>query len=83
MAGQYDEAITNLRRSPTMAFWVQAYLAASYALTDRIDHAKRHVADVMRLSPHFSVTRFVRKEGKQSADRERLIDGLRKAGLPE
>jgi TolB-like protein/Tfp pilus assembly protein PilF len=35
IARRHDEAIAALSRSSTMPFWAQAYLAASYAMTDR------------------------------------------------
>jgi hypothetical protein len=67
-----------------MPDWVHAYLAACYALTDKADRAKYHVAEVLRLLLNFSLTRFAAKQSyKLSADLERPLDGLRKAGLPE
>jgi adenylate cyclase len=83
IAGRYDEAIINLSRSPDMPAWVHGYLAACYALMDQTDHVARHVAEVLRHAPDFSAIRFLEKEPfKQSADQQRLLDGLRKAGLP-
>jgi tetratricopeptide (TPR) repeat protein len=83
-AGRYDEAIAHLSRSPTMPQWVHGYLAACYALTDRREQAARHAAEALRLAPDFSAVQFLAKEPfKQLADRERLLQGLRKAGLPE
>jgi adenylate cyclase len=83
-ARQYDEAIAAFRRSSTMPFWAQAYLASCYALTDRVEQARHCAAEVLRASPDFSIARYAAKQPyKNSADREHLIDGLRKAGLPE
>jgi adenylate cyclase len=83
-ARQYDEAVVAFGRTSTMPFWAQAYLAACYALSDKIEHARHCAAEVLRLAPDFSLTRFATKEPyKNSADREHLIEGLRKAGLPE
>ena len=83
-ARQYDEAIAAFSRSSTMPFWAQAYLAACYALTNRIERARHCAAEVLRVSPEFSLTRYAAKEPyMKSADREHLIEGLRKAGLPE
>ena len=62
----------------------QAYLASCYALTDRVEQARHCAAEVLRASPDFSIARYAAKQPyKNSADREHLIDGLRKAGLPE
>jgi len=84
IARRYDEAIAALSHSATMPFWVQAYLAACYALTDRIERARDFATEVLRLAPDFSATRLSEKEPfKRPADREHLLEGLRKAGLPQ
>jgi hypothetical protein len=67
-----------------MPFWVQAYLAASYALMDKIDRARESAAQVLRSKPDFSSIRLAAKEPfKRPEDTEHLLDGLPKAGLPE
>lgn len=82
VAGKYDEAISALNRSPNMPLWVHAYLAACYALGGEMDTAHRHAAEVMRIQPVFNARRYAEKDSFQRAeDRQRLIDGLRKAGL--
>jgi adenylate cyclase len=84
IAGRYDEAIVHLGRSRIMPPWVRAYLAAIFAITDRKDEAAHHVTEILRLAPGFSAVKFLTKEPfKQSSDRDRLLEGLRKAGLPE
>jgi adenylate cyclase len=84
VAQRYDEAIAAFSRSSTMPVWVQAYLAACHALTGKIDLAKSFAAEVVRLTSDFSSVRLVAKEPyKRLSDRELLLDGLRKAGLPE
>src|SRR5262249_16437507 len=84
LAGQYEDAIAAFSRSSTMSFWAQAYLAACSALDDRIERAQEFAAEVLRLAPDFSLNRLAEKEPyKSSIDREHLISGLRKAGLPE
>ena len=84
IARRYDEAIAALSARRTCPYPVHAYLAACYALTDRIERAGEYAAEVLRLAPDFSLTRFAAKEPfKRPADREHLLDGLRKAGLPE
>jgi adenylate cyclase len=80
----YDEAIGAFGRSRTNPFWVRAYLAACHALTNKLEIARELSLDVLRLVPQFSARRLVAKEPyKHSSDRERLLEGLRKAGLPE
>jgi hypothetical protein len=84
IAGRYAAAITSLGRSATMPYWVQAYLAASHALAEGPDAARARAADVLRLQPDFSSAHFLAKEPlKRTADRQRLIEGLRLAGLPD
>jgi tetratricopeptide (TPR) repeat protein len=84
IARRYDEAIAALSRSQNMPYWAHLYLAAAYAHTGKIDRAKDHAASVLRLIPDFSLTRFAAKEPfKHAADREHLVDGLCKVGLPE
>jgi adenylate cyclase len=80
VAGRY---ILVLGRSPTMPVWVRAYLAACHALLGEIDRARALGAEVLRPAPNFSSTAFVAKERfKRPADRDRLLEGLRRAGLP-
>ena len=84
IARRYDDAIAALSHSTTMPFWVQAYLAACYALTDREDRAQELRSEILRLVPDFSLIRLAAKEPfKHPADRDHFVDGLRKAGLPE
>jgi hypothetical protein len=53
-------------------------------LTGNIDRSKHHAAEVLRLMPEFSISRYVPKElYRLSSDRKHLTDALRKAGLPE
>jgi TolB-like protein/class 3 adenylate cyclase/tetratricopeptide (TPR) repeat protein len=84
IAGQYDEAIIHLSRSPDMPAWVHGYLAACYALMDQRDQAVSHAAEVLRQAPDLSAVRFLEKEPfKQPSDRDRLLEALLKAGLPK
>jgi adenylate cyclase len=81
---QYDDAIVAFARFPSTRVWGPAYLAACYALTGNIDRSNHHAAEVLRLMPEFSISRYVSKEPfRLSSDRKHLTDALRKAGLPE
>ncbi len=83
-ARQHDKAIAAFMRSPTNPVWVRAYLAACHALTDRKDRAKEFAAEVIRREPNFTQARYIVKEPfKRAADRQHLLDGMHKAGLPE
>jgi len=82
-ARRYDEAIAAFGRSSTIPCWALAFLAACHALTDDVDRARQCAAEVLRLSPEFSIARYAPKQPyKLQADRDHLADGLRKAGLP-
>jgi hypothetical protein len=84
IAQRYDEAIASFSRSANMPAWAEAYVAAAHALAGRLDSAQRCAANVLKLSPEFSSERFLAKEPfKRPHDRQRLLDGVRKAGLPE
>ena len=77
-----------LRHSPVSQaqdlLWGLAYLAACYALTGNIDRSKHYAAEVLRLMPEFSISRYVPKElYRLSTDRKHLTAALRNAGLPE
>jgi TolB-like protein/class 3 adenylate cyclase/Tfp pilus assembly protein PilF len=84
IARRYLDAIAALERSPVMPSWVHAYLAASCALTGVSDRAAAHVTELLRREPQASASRFAAKEPyRRESDRKHLIDGLRRAGLPE
>jgi adenylate cyclase len=84
VARRHKDAIAAFKKSPIIPFWVHGFLAACYAHTDRIDDARFHAAEVLRLVPDFSVVRAVTKDPfKRDTDRQHLIDGMRSAGLPE
>jgi TolB-like protein/Tfp pilus assembly protein PilF len=83
-ARRYDDAVAAYGRSTTPPVWVVAYLAASHALAGRSEQAADCAAEVVRRSPHFSAAILAAKEPyKLPVDRAHLLDGLRKAGLPE
>lgn len=83
-ARRYDDAIAAFSRSISPPAWVRAYLAACHALAGRHDRAKMAAAEVTRRSPGFSAGLLAAREPfKLAADRQHLLDGLLKAGLPE
>ena len=81
---RYDAAIAALERSPNMPTWVQAYLAACCALAPVPERARDYAAEVLRRSPNLSARRFATKDPfKRTENRQLLVTGLRKAGIPE
>ena len=83
-ARRHREAIEAFSEVAQPPWWCRCYLAACFAHLGIPVEARRHVAEVLRLKPDFSMTDIERTEPYQnSADIEHLEDGLRKAGLPE
>jgi adenylate cyclase len=67
-----------------MPVWVRAYSAVAYACLGRNQEARAQSAEILRLQLDFSIRRFSEGEPwKDPADLEHVVDGLRKAGLPE
>jgi hypothetical protein len=57
-------------------------LTASYAYLGKMDDARHHAAQLMKAHPNFSIDHWRKVPPLKDQDEvERLIDGLRKAGL--
>jgi len=85
LTGQYEEAITwcekAVRREPSSLF-ARLFMAQIYSLSGRDEEARAEAAEVLRISPNFSLEKFAeRATYKKQEDIERAIDALRKAGL--
>ncbi|MGD9040380.1 MAG: adenylate/guanylate cyclase domain-containing protein [Desulfobacteraceae bacterium] len=84
-AGRYEEAISELKkvvhRNPDNLL-AHVHLAASYGSLGREEDARAEATEVLRIDSNFSSEHFAKKlPYKKKADTERLINGLRKAGL--
>jgi adenylate cyclase len=84
--GQFDEAVMALKqrheRNPDSAT-SYALLASCYGHLGRIAESRAAWAEVMRISPNFSIERQRRiLPFKNPDDFERRVEGLRLAGLP-
>jgi len=63
---------------------VNENLASIYALLDRQEEAAAAVNKVLEINPNYSVERAAKAwPYKNPADLKRLVDAMRKAGLPE
>jgi adenylate cyclase len=87
LMGAYDDAIAQfedvIASNPHFPSGHLA-LAAAYAQAGRMDEAEWEAAEVISLLPDFSLARErERSLYTNAADRDRWIEGLRKAGLPE
>jgi adenylate cyclase len=84
--GRYDEAETCFKRRLIHlpgSDVTRAYLASLYGHTGRQDEARRVWHELMSLNPEYSVEHTLRVlPYGGAAPVERVLDGLRKAGLP-
>jgi adenylate cyclase len=85
LAGRPEEAIVALKRvlARTPDFLgAHAFLAVIYSELGRLEEAQAEAAEVLRINPHFSVEVWRQVlPYKEAAEVERLLAGLRKAGL--
>jgi adenylate cyclase len=81
---RYEEFLEGSNHISRHQVWHYPYLAIAYAHLGRIEEAKASAAEVLRLKPDFTAKWIIAMEPyKNPADLEHLLDGLRKAGLPE
>jgi TolB-like protein/Tfp pilus assembly protein PilF len=88
--GHDEEAVVRLRRAlevnPNFSSG-QFYLAAAFANLDRIEEARSASEAGLKLDPSFTICRFRASAASDNptylAQRERIYEGMRKAGLPE
>jgi tetratricopeptide (TPR) repeat protein len=82
---QYEEAISFLKRSITRNPNLLAshfFLAVSYSESGREEEARAAAAEILRISPHFSLEGYQQRvHYKDPAVLERFVTALRKAGL--
>jgi adenylate cyclase len=84
VARRYEEALAAFGRSTILPAWALTYVAACHAQLGRPALAQQAVAKALQEVPQFSVSGIAAKEPfKNPPDLEHLVDGLRKAGLPE
>jgi TolB-like protein/Tfp pilus assembly protein PilF len=85
--GRYEEAIAAYKKSLQRApkdILTHLHLATTYTWADRQEDAHAQVTEVLKINPKYSVEQAAKASHyKNKADRERYLDALRKAGLPE
>jgi adenylate cyclase len=82
--GRFDEAVAAAKNAlQTKPTYASAYrcLAAALAHLGRDAEASKTVAQFLEIEPDFRMSEWVARSGQWQA--QMLIDGLRKAGLPE
>lgn len=83
-AGLYCEALDAYSRVVDRPSFYHAYVAACHAKLGQIEDARKHAAMAVEAKPDFSITEWGKRLSyKFDADRQRFLDGLRSAGLPE
>jgi adenylate cyclase len=85
LAGRYEDAIATLKTAVTRNpdhLPLHLHLAVSYSEVGRDEEARAEVAELLRLSPAFSLEGVRRvMPFKDPAEGERYLAALRKAGL--
>ena len=84
---QYDEALTRfnrmVERSPTFTP-AYTHLAFAYIEMNRTADARNAIKTVLEISPQFTVKEVAKRLPYRNDEvRDRFLDSLRKAGLPE
>ena len=87
MLDRYEEAISAFKKavsiSPERPYY-HSYLAANYLLTEREKKAQAEIAKALEIDPKFSSEACRKGDLFKDPDYlNRLIDTMRKAGLPE
>jgi adenylate cyclase len=85
---QYEQAIEALERARELAPGLNEpveFLAMSYALAGRLEQAQREAEVLLQRIPSVNVQfhRVMYAHHRRSEDLARLLEGLRKAGMPE
>jgi adenylate cyclase len=85
MSGQNEKAIALYKKAVDQApdsIMCRGFLTAIYISSGQEENAHAEAEEVLRIDPEFSIDKYARsKPFKNQADRERLMDALRKAGL--
>ena len=82
--GRYGEAAQALERATALRPYATRYLAACYAQLGRNAEARTLAAEALRQEPSFTLRDWAEDEPyESSASLEHMMEGLRKAGLPE
>jgi len=87
VTGQYGEAISvckkALSRQPDNMY-AHIFLAVAHSSLGRMEEARNEIEEVLKLNHRYSVQSFQKAfQYKNQTDKERIIDSLRKAGMPE
>lgn len=80
---QYEQAISAVESMQNLSPGLRL-LAASYAQLGKLDVARFHAQEILRFHPDFTISGWAKKLPETDIrELEHLMEGLRKAGLPE
>ena len=84
VAGRYQDALASLLKISDPYPNVYRLLAATYAVLGRMQEAQAAMAKYLELEPQNTIEQAAAAlPFKRPEDRQRFLDGLRKAGMPE
>jgi len=90
MAGHYEKAISTYKeyfdrcKAESCLRIGHLGLAMSYVWLGQEEKARNHASEVLKIDPKFSLERYAKRfTWRNQADIDRVIDALRKAGLPD
>ena len=86
MQGDYDKAVECYRRAleeRPHALWLYRHIAGALSGAGRMDEAKHAFAEMLRAYPDLTVAKFKQAMIFSSPVLERMVDNLRRLGLPE
>jgi len=81
--GRYKEALASLKQYNNPPFFVHRTLAAVYVRLGRLDEARVEVSELLKKRPDYTCKMENLRPYKDPTQRDRFINDLRKAGVPE
>ena len=82
----YDKAAAHYRRAleeqPT-ARWINRHLTSALSGAGRMDEARETYAEMMRAIPNLTAAKFRQAMVFSAPTLERMVDNLKKLGLPD
>jgi tetratricopeptide (TPR) repeat protein len=84
--GEYEQAIVlwngTLERNPDYLFAYMG-LTLAYQLSGNEAMARESATEVMRIKPNLTISKIARGPATKNVDRKRMLEEMRKAGIPE
>ena len=81
----YKQSLERAKKGEYNLKYPLARIAATYAVLGQEEEAKAHIAELLRIDPKSTLKGYARilSYYKNQTDIDRVINALRKAGLPE